>query len=139
MKCGLSDATSGIAGNPSFGKAVDLLIAAGGSSIFSETTELIGAEEDLAERCVDKADGQRLLQMVRDVEEAAKSTGEDILAINPLPSNIVAGLSTIEEKSLGAARKAGTTPIVGVLEYAAPLTKKGLHFMDGWNRPAHFP
>jgi altronate dehydratase large subunit len=132
VKCGWSDATSGIAGNPTFGKAADLLINAGGSVIFSETTELIGTEQDIAGRCVDKADASRLLAMVHEVEEAAKRTGEDIRAINPIPSNIVAGITTLEEKSLGAVRKAGTSPIVSVLEYATQPTKKGLHFMDGW-------
>jgi altronate dehydratase large subunit len=139
VKCGLSDATSGIAGNPSFGKAADLLIADGGSAIFSETVELIGAEQDLAARCVNPSDAQRLLAMVAEVEEAAKRTGEDIRAINPLPSNIAAGLTTLEEKSLGAVRKAGTTPIVGVLEYATQPAKKGLHFMDGWQSSFSLP
>lgn len=139
VKCGLSDATSGIAGNPSFGKAADLLIAAGGSAIFSETVELIGAEQDVAARCVNPADAKRLLEMVAEVEESAKRTGEDIRAINPLPSNIAAGLSTLEEKSLGAVRKAGTSPIVGVLEYATQPTKKGLHFMDGWQSSFSLP
>ena len=139
VKCGLSDATSGIAGNPSFGKAADTLIANGGSAIFSETVELIGAEEDVAARCVNRADAKRLLDMVAKVEEAAKRTGEDIRAINPLPSNIAAGLTTLEEKSLGAVRKAGTSPIVGVLEYATQPTKKGLHFMDGWQSSFSLP
>jgi len=139
VKCGLSDATSGIAGNPSFGKAADMLIAAGGSAIFSETVELIGAEQDVAARCVNPADAKRLLEMVAEVEESVKRTGEDIRAINPLPSNIAAGLSTLEEKSLGAVRKAGTSPIVGVLEYATQPTKKGLHFMDGWQSSFSLP
>jgi len=139
VKCGLSDATSGIAGNPSFGKAADLLVAAGGSVIFSETAELIGAELDIAARCIHAADAKRLLQMVAAVEDAAKRTGEDIRAINPLPSNIAAGLSTLEEKSLGAVRKAGTSPIVSVLEYAARPVRKGLHFMDGWQSSFSLP
>ncbi|MHC1761239.1 MAG: UxaA family hydrolase [Negativicutes bacterium] len=139
VKCGLSDATSGIAGNPSFGKAADLLVTAGGSVIFSETAELIGAELDIAARCIHDADAKRLLQMVAEIEEAAKQTGEDIRAINPLPSNIAAGLSTLEEKSLGAVRKAGTSPIVSVLEYAARPTRQGLHFMDGWQSSFSLP
>jgi len=139
VKCGLSDATSGIAGNPSFGKAADLLIAAGGSAIFSETVELIGAEQDIAARCANAADAKRLLEMVAEVELAAKRTGEDIRAINPLPSNIAAGLSTLEEKSLGAVRKAGTSPIVGVLEYATQPSRKGLHFMDSWQSSFSLP
>jgi altronate dehydratase large subunit len=132
VKCGLSDGTSGIAGNPAFGNATDRLIAAGGTAIFSETVEIIGAEHDLAARCVDPRDAARLLEMAAEVENAAKMTGEDIRTINPLPSNIAAGISTLEEKSLGAVAKAGTMPIQGVLEYACRPKKRGLHFMDGW-------
>ncbi len=132
VKCGWSDATSGISGNPSFGAAADKLIDAGGTVIFSETTELIGAENYVAERCVNPDDAKRLLEMVNAVETAAKATGEDIRTINPIPANIAAGITTLEEKSLGAIRKAGSKPIVGVLEYCQQPTKPGLHFMDGW-------
>lgn len=132
VKCGWSDATSGISGNPTFGKAADLLIENGGTVLFSETTELIGAEEILAKRCVNKEDGERLLKMVALVENAAKATGEDIRTINPIPANIAAGITTLEEKSLGAVRKAGTKPISGVLDYCQRPTGHGLYFMDGW-------
>lgn len=132
VKCGLSDATSGISGNPSFGYASDLLIAAGGTAIFSETVEIIGAEQDVAARCVNEEDAHRLLKMVEEAEEAARKTGEDIRTINPLPSNIEAGISTLEEKSLGAIQKAGNSPIQGVLDYATRPAKSGLYFMDGW-------
>ena len=132
VKCGWSDATSGISGNPAFGAAADRLVDAGGTVLFSETTELIGAEEMVAGRCVNPEDGKRLLEMVAAVEAAAKATGEDIRTINPIPANIAAGITTLEEKSLGAVRKAGSRPIVGVLEYCERPSKHGLHFMDGW-------
>lgn len=132
VKCGWSDATSGISGNPAFGNASDKLIDEGGTVLFSETTELIGAEDQVAARCVDPKDAKRLLEMVADNEAAAKATGEDIRTINPIPANIAAGITTLEEKSLGAVRKAGTRPIVGVLEYCQRPKKHGLHFMDGW-------
>ena len=132
VKCGWSDATSGISGNPAFGLVADKLIAEGGTVLFSETTELIGAEDDIAKRCVNPKDAKRLLEMVQEIEESAKRTGEDIRSINPLPANIKAGISTLEEKSLGAVQKAGSMPIQGVLEYAQRPSKKGLHFMDGW-------
>ena len=132
VKCGWSDATSGISGNPAFGVAADMLVDAGGTVLFSETTELIGAEEIVAQRCVDPADGKRLIEMVAAVEAAAKATGEDIRTINPIPANIAAGITTLEEKSLGAVRKAGSRPIAGVLEYCQRPSKNGLHFMDGW-------
>lgn len=132
VKCGWSDATSGISGNPAFGNAADRLVDEGGTVIFSETTELIGAEDIIASRCVDPKDAKRLLEMVAEDEAAAKETGEDIRTINPIPANIAAGITTLEEKSLGAVRKAGTRPIVGVLEYCQRPQKNGLHFMDGW-------
>ncbi|MGI6668468.1 MAG: UxaA family hydrolase [Acetivibrionales bacterium] len=132
VKCGWSDATSGISGNPCFGKAADLLVKEGGTVIFSETLELIGAEEDVAKRCVNPKDAERLLEMVKEVEDTAKASGEDIRSINPIPSNIKAGISTLEEKSLGAAEKAGSMPIQSVLEYAQRPEKPGLHFMHGW-------
>ena len=128
VKCGWSDATSGISGNP----AADMLVDAGGTVLFSETTELIGAEELVAQRCVNPADGKRLLEMVAAVEAAAKATGEDIRTINPIPANIAAGITTLEEKSLGAVRKAGSRLITGVLEYCQRPSRPGLHFMDGW-------
>ena len=132
VKCGWSDATSGISGNPTFGVAADLLVEAGGTVLFSETTELIGAEEFVSKRCVHQKDSERLLEMVEEVENAAKATGEDIRTINPIPANIAAGITTLEEKSLGAVRKAGSKPIEGVLEYCEQPTTHGLFFMNGW-------
>jgi altronate dehydratase large subunit len=131
VKCGWSDATSGISGNPAFGLAADKLVDAGGTVVFSETLELIGAEQDVAARGVNPADAKRLLEMVDDIEQEAKRTGEDIRSINPIPSNIRAGISTLEEKSLGAVQKAGSKPIQSVLEYVHRPEKPGLHFMDG--------
>ena len=132
VKCGWADATSGISGTPAFGTAADRLVMQGGTVLFSETLELIGAEQDVAKRCVNSKDAARLLEMVGEVEEAAKRTGEDIRSINPIPSNIKAGISTLEEKSLGAVQKAGSMPIQSVLEYAQRPATHGLHFMDGW-------
>lgn len=132
IKCGISDGTSGISGNPALGAAMDRLVAAGGSVIFSETTEIIGAETLLAARAVDDETRRRLLDAVLRTEEQARSVGEDIRSINPIPSNVKAGISTLEEKSLGAIAKGGTTPLQGVLDYAVPPTRRGLHFMDGW-------
>jgi altronate dehydratase large subunit len=131
VKCGLSDGTSGISGNPSLGRAVDLLIGDGGSAIFSETTEVIGAEQVLGDRTT-PAIAEQLYTMVRRTEALAAATGEDIRTINPIPSNIKAGISTLEEKSLGAIAKGGTTPLQGVLEHAVPHQGRGLFFMDGW-------
>lgn len=132
VKCGMSDATSGIAGNPVFGRAMDMLVDHGGTFIFSETTEVIGAEDLLAERAASPSVAEKLLAAVENIESKAKSVGEDIRSINPIPSNIAAGLSTLEEKSLGAIAKSGSRPIQGVLRWAERPPASGVYFMDGW-------
>ena len=70
--------------------------------------------------------------MVREAEELAASVGDDIRTVNPIPENIAAGISTLEEKSLGAICKAGSVPIEGVLDYCEKPTRPGLYFMDAW-------
>lgn len=132
IKCGVSDGTSGISGNPALGAAMDRLVAAGGSVLFSETTEIIGAEHRLASRAINDDVGRRVLRMAKRCEDLARSIGEDIRSINPIPSNIRAGITTLEEKSLGAIAKGGSTPLVAALEHGEPLSGPGLHFMDGW-------
>ena len=132
LECGGSDPTSGIAANPSVGKASNLLIDAGGTSILSETTELIGAEHLVAARCVTKELADRLVFMVKRIEDKSISYGVDLRGTQPTPGNIEGGLTTIEEKSLGCVYKAGDKPVVGVLEYAEAVDPavKGLYFTD---------
>jgi altronate dehydratase large subunit len=130
IECGGSDATSGIAANPAVGHASDLLLAAGGTAMLSETTELIGAEHVLARRAVTPEVGEKLLEIVRRCEERAKSLGVDIRGGQPTPGNIQGGVITIEEKSLGCIYKAGTAPIQGVLEYGEIPQGKGFYVMD---------
>ena len=132
IKCGLSDATSGLTGNPVVGYMADRLIEAGGTVIFSETTEVIGAERILAERCVSDSVKADFLNAVFLTEEEARKTGEDIRTINPIPANIEAGISTLEEKSLGAMAKTGNSMIQGVLSYGQIPDGAGLYFMDSW-------
>ncbi|SDZ15840.1 UxaA family hydrolase [Tindallia californiensis] len=130
IECGGSDTTSGLASNPACGIASDILIDKGGTSMLSETTELIGAEHVLARRAVNEEVSQKLLDLVRDCEERAKALGEDIRGGQPTPGNIVGGLTSIEEKSLGCIHKAGSAPVQDVLQYAEIPTQKGLHVMD---------
>lgn len=132
LECGGSDPTSGIASNPSIGIASNLLIDEGGSSILSETTEVIGAEHLLATRFEDENMKEKFLKFVSDVEKRAITMGEDLRSGQPTPGNKAGGLSTIEEKSLGCMYKAGDKPFKGALEYAEilPSDKKGLYFMD---------
>lgn len=132
MKCGDSDATSGLAGNPALGRAVDRLIDAGGTALFSETLELIGAEQTLVQRAKTPEVAQRLLRQIADWEARAASIGEDIRTINPIPENIAAGITTLEEKSLGAVEKTGTRELSGVLDYCERPGEPGLWLMDAW-------
>jgi len=132
VKCGYSDTTSGIAGNPAIGYLFDKVVGAGGTAFFGETTEIIGAEHSLAKRAATPQVAKAILDAVARREEMAKSTGLDIRTINPVPSNIKGGISSLEEKSLGAIHKAGTAPIQGVLQYAERPKGKGLYFVDNW-------
>lgn len=132
IKCGVSDGTSGISGNPALGAAMDRLVERDGTVIFSETTEIIGAEHLLAERAADADTRARVLAMAGRVEAQARAVGEDIRSINPIPSNIKAGISTLEEKSLGAIAKGGTSPLRGALDHGCAPEGRGLYFMDGW-------
>ena len=132
MKCGDSDATSGLAGNPALGRAVDRLIDAGGTALFSETLELIGAEQTLVQRAKTPEVAQRLLRLIESWEARAASIGEDIRTINPIPENIAAGITTLEEKSLGAVEKTGTRELSGVLDYCERPGEPGHWLMDAW-------
>ncbi len=134
IECGGSDTTSGIASNPVVGYVADRIIDLGGTVVFSETTEIIGAEHLLAKRAVNEKVAEELLKLVDRCEKSALLGGEDIRGVNPTPGNIQGGITTLEEKSLGAIYKAGTRPIQDVLNYAKPINKKGLLFMDS---PGH--
>jgi len=131
VKCGGSSAVSGIAGNSVTGRVFDRLIAEGGSAIFSETTEVIGATHLLAKRAVNKEAARRLEEMVTRTEARIEASGGDIRGSQPTRGNIAGGLTTIEEKSLGSFEKTGTAPLQGVLECAEKPRGKGLFFMDG--------
>jgi altronate dehydratase large subunit len=132
VKCGSSDTTSGIAGNPAVGYLYDRIVAAGGTALFGETTEIIGAEKALLRRAVSPEVAEAILHAATLQEDRAKATGLDIRTINPVPANIKGGISSLEEKSLGAIHKAGTAPIQGVLKYAERPPRRGLYFVDNW-------
>ncbi len=134
VKCGASDTTSGIAGNPVIGNLFDRIVKAGGTAIFGENTEIIGAEHILSKRGINEEVTKRILEVADEAEERARTTGEDIRTINPIPANIAGGISTLEEKSLGAICKSGSAPIQGVLKYGERPEGKGLYFCD--NNPA---
>ncbi|MBW1783304.1 MAG: UxaA family hydrolase, partial [Deltaproteobacteria bacterium] len=134
LKCGSSDTTSGLAPNPALGIASDLVVEAGGTSVLGEVTEFIGAEHLLAKHAKDPEIGQQIIDLVERMENRAKSVGADIRGGQPTGGNIKGGLTTIEEKSLGAIAKAGNAPIQAVYEYGEIPQEKGLVVMDSPGR-----
>jgi altronate hydrolase len=129
LQCGGSDGYSGISANPALGAAVDLLVRHGGTAILSETPEIYGAEHLLTRRAGSRAVGEKLVRRIRWWEGYTARHGME-MNNNPSPGNKAGGLTTILEKSLGAVAKGGTTNLVDVVEYAEPVTAKGLVFMD---------
>jgi altronate dehydratase large subunit len=131
VKCGGSDYTSGLASNPVVGRVADRLVDLGGAVVLGEIAEIMGAEHLLAERASTTETAGRLLRVVSRVEAEAIALGLDIRGTQPSPGNIRGGLTTIEEKSLGATHKAGErTRLEDVVAYSAPITSKGLTVMD---------
>jgi altronate dehydratase large subunit len=131
VKCGGSDYTSGIASNPALGRVTDRLVDLGGSAVLGEIAEIMGAEHLLAARATRPEAASRLIQVIARVESEARALGLDIRGTQPSPGNIRGGLTTIEEKSLGATHKGGErAPLADVVGYSAPITGKGLTVMD---------
>ncbi|RZW00879.1 MAG: altronate dehydratase [Rhodobacteraceae bacterium] len=129
LQCGGSDAWSGITANPALGHACDLLTAQGGTGVLAETPEIYGAEHLLTRRATSRAVGDKLIGLIHWWEDyTARNKGS--MDNNPSPGNKKGGLTTILEKSLGAAAKGGTSPLTGVYKYAEPVTAKGFTFMD---------
>jgi altronate hydrolase len=126
LKCGGSDGFSGISANPSIGQVSDLVVALGGKTILSEFPELCGVEQELVNRCVSAQVSERFVQLMREYAARAKAvrSGFDM---NPSPGNIRDGLITDAMKSAGAAKKGGTSPITGVLDYPEYLSESGLN------------
>jgi len=129
LECGGSDAFSGITANPALGAAADLVVRHGGTAVLSETPEIYGAEHLLTRRAVTREVGEKLVERIRWWERYTATNGAE-MNNNPTPGNKRGGLTTILEKSLGAAAKGGTSALVDVYRYAEPITAKGFVFMD---------
>lgn len=129
-ECGGSDALSGITANPALGVASDRLVAEGGTSILAEIPELIGAEHLLAARAVSPQVAQEVLAVIHRFEQEIRDLGVDVRGAQPAPGNIEGGLTTIEEKSLGAAKKGGNAPVSGVVAFSQRPPAPGLYIMD---------
>lgn len=138
IKCGASDTTSGMASNCVIGYVADKLVDLGATVVFGETTEFLGGEHILAKRAVGGENspvGRKIYEIVNRMEARAKSIGEDMRGGQPTPGNIAGGLSSIEEKSLGAIVKSGHRPIQGVLDYCDRIDgQKGLWIKDAPGR-----
>jgi altronate dehydratase large subunit len=131
LKCGGSDYTSGLAANPALGRAADRLVELGGAAVLGEVAEIMGAEHLLAARATRPGVAAQLVRLVNRVEAEAMALGLDIRGTQPSPGNIRGGLTTIEEKSLGAVHKGGErSPLEDVVPYAARVTRRGLTVMD---------
>ena len=130
VECGGTDTTSGIASNPALGWVADQVVGQGGVVYLSETSEWMGAEAVLARRARNPEVAHAIYAAVRRIEQDAIARGVDIRGANPVPDNIRGGISSIEEKSLGAIIKGGTTTIQDVLAYGQRAAAKGLYLMD---------
>lgn len=128
LECGGSDGFSGISANPAIGYTSDLLVALGGSVILAEFPELCGVEQELSDRCIDENAAIRFNELMTVYSDKAEALGSGFHA-NPSPGNIKDGLITDAIKSAGAAKKAGTSPVMDVLDYPEPVTKKGLSLL----------
>ncbi|MEC2074125.1 UxaA family hydrolase [Alkalihalophilus marmarensis] len=131
LNCGTSDTSSGIGSNVALGVCSDKIINQGGRSVLAEVMELMGAEDYIKERSVTPEVGEKIVGYIDDMERRALASGEDIRGSQPTGDNIVGGLSTIEEKSLGAYMKSGSAPIVNGLECAEECeqTDPGVYVM----------
>ena len=129
MQCGGSDGYSGITANPALGVASDILVGLGATAILSETPEIYGAEQLLLRRAVNTDVAEKLISQIRWWENYTKMN-DGSMDNNPSPGNKAGGLTTILEKSLGAAAKGGSTPLTAVYDYAEQVTEPGFVFMD---------
>ena len=129
LQCGGSDAYSGITANPALGAASDLIVRHGGTAILAETPEIYGAEHLLTRRAVSREVGEKLIERIDWWRDYTKRNGGEMNA-NPSPGNKAGGLTTILEKSLGAAAKGGTMPLAGVYLYGERVDTRGFVFMD---------
>lgn len=130
VECGGSDGSSGLVSNPTTGRMADLVIDRGGTAIMSETLEILGGEHLIKARAKDAVTGQKIVDAVNFCVKYAAEMGVDVLGSNPTPDNIVGGLSTIEEKALGAIKKGGSRTLMEVVGYGQRPSCKGFVIMD---------
>ena len=130
LKCGGSDAYSGLTANPLVGRVCDRIIAAGGSAVLTEVPEMFGAEQILMDKCRTEEVFCRYRDLILRFKQYYREQGFPVYE-NPSPGNKEGGITTLEEKSLGCVQKAGSTAIVDVLSYGDLLKKQGVSVLDG--------
>lgn len=130
LKCGGSDGYSGITANPLVGRFSDMLISMGGSCVLTEVPEMFGAEHLLMQRCESKEIFHKTVSLINDFKDYYKRH-DQVVYENPSPGNKAGGITTLEEKSLGCVQKAGSAPVVDVLDYGDMLSKNGLSLLNG--------
>jgi len=124
--CGGSDATSGISANPAVGRAFDLLVEQGAAAIFEETGEMIGLGDAMSARAITTELGRELKMSVDKAAYYYQKMGHASFA----PGNADGGLTTIEEKSIGAYSKSGDAPITGLIKPGDIPRQRGLYLLD---------
>ena len=129
VKCGGSDGLSGLTANPLVGRMADAVAGAGGKVILTEIPEIFGAEQLLMDRAVSRDVFDRTADLVRDFKQYFLRHGEPV-SENPSPGNIAGGITTLEEKSLGAVQKGGQVPLVDVRPYGGEATLPGLTLLE---------
>ena len=129
MQCGGSDGLSGLSANPGLGAAADILVRNGGTAILSETPEIFGVEHLLTRRARSEEVGRKLVERMDWWLDYTKGRDTQINGVVS-PGNQAGGLANVLEKSLGGAKKSGSTGLMEVYRYAEPVTQKGLVFMD---------
>jgi altronate hydrolase len=129
LKCGGSDGLSGVTANPLVGRIADRVIGSGGTAILTEIPEIFGAERLLMARARDADTFDRLVGLVNDFKRYFLSQGQSV-SENPSPGNIDGGITTLEEKSLGAVQKAGRAPVADVLRYGGRVRRRGLSLLE---------
>ena len=130
LQCGGSDGWSGITANPAVGKASDLVVAAGGTALIAETSEFVGAEHLMDRPGASSQAVAQLNAAIASFEAEVRRLGVDPRGAQPTPGNMAGGLTTIEEKALGAMMKGGSTPLMEFVSYAQRPSKRGLVMMD---------
>lgn len=128
LKCGGSDGFSGITANPLLGTFSDWLVAQGGSTILTEVPEMFGAETTLMDRAEDEKVFTKTVDLINGFKDYFRQNNQ-VIYENPSPGNKAGGITTLEEKSLGATQKGGLATVVDVLDYGSKIAKPGLNLL----------